>query len=218
MDGDVESGAAISVKKSVILLGFRHTIESPRMLFPEADLWGQSNAARSWDFALYDWSAWYDLHTEHPQVGYAGIRMLRPDILQWYQKQGPERPIYFTEPIATVRASKRFPIEGIKAMFPEAAGRYGCQISMMVAHAIYQGYERIIFYGTGQPYVENLESPEARKWIQRHSSLLYWIAKAEDRGIEIVYSGPCVFAPQKGDYGYDMPGTLESAQDSLKEQ
>jgi len=210
------------MKKSVILMGFRHTIESPRFLFPEAELWGQSNAARAWDFAIYDWSRWFDLHDEGAQAGYAGIRLLRPDILAWYQKQGPERPIYFTKPIASVRASTRFPREEIQAMFPEAKGRYGCQLSFMVAFAIYEGFQRLIFYGTGEPYVKNPESAEARKWQQRHDSVLYWIAKAEDRGIEIVHSGPCMFQPVGGDYGYDMgPGGaagLEAAFDQLKEQ
>lgn len=205
--------------KSVILLGFRHTIESPRVLFPDAELWGQSNAARAWDFALYDWSRWFDLHTEGPQAGYAGIRLLRPDILAWYQKQGPERPIYFAEPIAGVRASKRFPREEIHAAFPKSRGRFGCQLDFMIALAIHEGFERIIFYGTGEPYVKDPDSPESRKWYQRHGTALYWISKAEDRGIDIVYSGPCMFHPFSGDYGYDMgPRGLEHAADQLKEQ
>ncbi len=207
------------MKKSVILLGFRHTIESPRWIFPEAELWGQSNAARSWDFALYDWSRWFDLHTEGPQAGYAGIRMLRPDILAWYQKQGPERPIYFTESIAGVAAGTRFPREDVQAAFPEAKGRYGCQLSFMVALAIYEGFERIIFYGNGEPYVKDPNTQIARKWHSKHSSVLYWIALAQSKGIEIVYSGPCMFAPAGGDYGYDMgPGDMDSVADQLKEQ
>jgi hypothetical protein len=200
-------------------MGFRHTIESPRLLYPEAELWGQSNAARSWDFALHDWSRWFDLHTEGPQAGYAGIRMLRPDILAWYQKQGPERPIYFTEPILSVRASKRFPREALQAAFPQAHGRYGCQLSYMVALAIHEGFGRIILYGNGEPYVREPNTLEARKWHAKHSSVLYWIALAEAKGIEIVYSGPCMFAPSPWDYGYDMgPGAMEYAADQIKEQ
>lgn len=188
--------------KSVILMGYRHTVESPRKHYPEAELWGQSNAIRNWDFALHDWSRWFDVHTEGAQAGYAGIRLLRPDILGWYQKQGSERPIYFVEPIAGVIGGVRYPIEAVEAEFGQ--GRFGCQLDYMMALAMLEGFERIILYGNGAPYVDCMETAEARKWFQRHGSFLYWLGRAEQRGIDIVWDGPSPFRPFDGRYGYDM--------------
>jgi hypothetical protein len=193
-----EAGA----KKSVIIGCYRHTIESPRLHFPGAELWMQSNAIRNWDFALHDWSRWFDVHTEGPQAGYAGIRLLRPDILGWYEKQGPERPIYFTDHIPSVRASTVYPLAEMKARF--GGGRFGCQLDYMMALALSEGFERIIFYGNGAPYVDDPSSDKARKYITRHCSVLYWIGRAEATGVEVVFDGPSMFRPFDGDYGYDM--------------
>jgi hypothetical protein len=165
----------------------------------------QSNAIRSWDFSLHDWSRWFDVHTVEFQPGYAGIRMLRPDILEWYGRQGRERPIYFAGPVPpAIIGGVPYPLEEMKRQFPRSVGRYGCQYDYMLALAISEGYERIIFYGCGQPYVADPTSPAARKWWSRHGSLLWWMGMAEARGIELVYDGPCMNRPFDGDYGYDM--------------
>lgn len=188
--------------KSVILMGFRHTIESPRLHHPYAELWGQSNAARAWDFSLYDWSRWFDVHKEGPDAEYAGIKLLRPDILFWYQKQGPERPIYFAEPVPSVRACRVFPVAELEAEF--GTGRFGCQLDYMMALALHEKFERIIFYGTGQPYCANPETKEARKWWSKHATVLHWMGRAEERGVELVYDGPCMNAPLQRRYGLEM--------------
>lgn len=200
--------------KSVIFLGFRHTVESPRLRFPEAEMWGQSTGIRTWEYQLQDWSRWFDVHTFGPQVGYPGINLLRPDIVNWYVKQGPERPIYFAEDIQGIRAARKYPIEEMKARFPKSIGRYGCQLDFMFALALSEGFDRIIMYGNGQPYVSDPESVIARKWFQKHGSALWWIGKAEDMGVEVVFDGPCMYRPFDGDYGYDMgPGGMPNGVD-----
>lgn len=191
-------------KKAAIIMGYRHTVESPRRHYPEAELWGQSNAIRSWDWALMDWSRWFDIHTIGPQAHYAGIQLLRPDILAWYQKQGSERPIYFAEDVQGVPAAKRYPLEAVCDHVGVGAERFGCQMDYMMALAMLEGFERIIFYGCGEPYVKDPNSPEARKWFQRHSSVFYWMGRAEERGIELLFDGPCINRPFDGKYGYDM--------------
>ncbi len=191
-----------AVLKSVILGGYRHTIESPRLHYPDAELWGQSHAARSWDWCLYDWSRWFDVHTEYPQGTYAGIRLSRPDILAWYQKQGPERPIYFAGHIASVRASVPYPIEAVEAAF--GPGRFGCQLDYMMALALLEGFERIIFYGVGEPYVAQPDADPAKHWWAHHATVLYWMGLAVGRGVELVYDGPCINAPRLPRYGYEM--------------
>lgn len=191
-----------ALKKSVILMGYRHTLPSPRLSRPEAELWGQSYAMKGWDYALYDWSRWFDIHTEYPQGAYAGIRILRPDVLEWYQKQGPERPIYFAGHIPSVRASRAYPIETIEAQF--GTGRFGCQVDYMMALAIHEGFERIIFYGFGEPYVKDPGSDQGKHWLFHHHTVWYWMGQAEARGIELVYDGPCMNVPKPDRYGYEM--------------
>lgn len=198
----MKNPGAGQVKKSVILLGYRHTLESPRTRFPEAELWGQSNAIPNWDYALYDWSRWFDVHTEYPQGEYAGIKMLRPHILDWYQKQGPERPIYFAGHIPSVRASTAYPIEQMEAEFGK--GRFGCQLDYMMALALSEKFERIIFYGCGQPHVAEPDGDQAKHWLKHHHTVYYWMGRAEDRGVELVYDGPCMNAPLDRNYGYHM--------------
>jgi hypothetical protein len=104
----------------------------------------------------------------------------------------------------SVRAARSYPRDAMLAQFPKSVGRYGCQLDYMMALAISEGFDRIIFHGTGQPYVANAQTPEARKWWSRHASVLWWMGLAEDRGIELVYDGPCMNRPFDGDYGYDM--------------
>ncbi len=183
-------------------MGYRHTLESPRLHYPEAELWGQSNAAPSWDFALYDWSRWFDIHTIRPQGTYAGIQLLRPHILEWYGKQGPERPIYFAENVPGVRAARLYPLAEIEAKY--GTGFWGCQVDYMMALALYEGFERIIFYGVGEPYVKDPTSDQAKHWLFHHHTMFYWMGQAVARGVELVYDGPCINAPKTSRYGYEM--------------
>jgi hypothetical protein len=192
------------MKKSVIFGGYRHTVESPRKHHPDAELWMQSNSIRAWDFCLHDWSRWFDVHDVEFQPGYPGIRMLRPDILEWYGRQGRERPIYFASaPPPQIIGGVLYPRAEMEAAF--GPGRFGCQLDFMFALALYEKFERIILYGNGAPYVDKpTNDPARRKWIDRHSSALWWIGKAEERGVEMVYDGPCMYRPFTGAYGYDM--------------
>lgn len=174
--------------KSVIMGGYRHTVESPRYHFPDAELWLQSTSARAWDWILYDWSRWFDIHTIDPQSFYPGIRAMRPDVLNWYYKQGSERPIYFTEQYPNILASRAYPIERITAQF--GADRFGCQLDYMAALALEEGFDRWILYGIGQPYCRDRTSDAARKWWSFHGSFLYWLRLANKRGVEILFDTP----------------------------
>lgn len=126
--------------KSVIIGGFRHTVESPRYKHPYAELWLQSTSIRPWQWTLYDWSRWFDLHTVEPQSFYPGIRAMRPDVLDWYLKQGSERPIYFTKRYLNIIASQAYPIHTITAQF--GAHYFGCQLDYMGALALHEGFDQ----------------------------------------------------------------------------
>lgn len=206
---------------SVIFGGYRHTVESPRKHYPEAELWMQSTSARAWDWSLYDWSRWFDIHTVGPQAYYAGIRIQRPDVLAWYMRQGRERPIYLTEMHPDIIGSVAYPIDEMEAQF--GTGRFGCQLDYMGALALSEGFDRWILYGVGQPYVTEPTSERARKWFKFHRTFLYWLRLALDRGVEIVLDGPNMFTrdvimdesiviePHVGRYGYNMGVTADQA-------
>lgn len=171
--------------KSVIMGGYRHTVESPRYHFPRAELWLQSTSARAWDWILYDWSRWFDVHTVEPQSFYPGIRAMRPDVLAWYHKQGSERPIYFTEQYPNIIASRAYPIEQMTAEF--GLGYFGCQLDYMAALALHEGFDRWILYGIGQPYCHERDGERAKKWWRHHRTFMYWLRLANQRGVEIIF-------------------------------
>ena len=174
--------------KSVIMGGFRHTVESPRYHYPHAELWLQSTSARAWDWILYDWSRWFDIHTVGPQSFYPGIRIMRPDVLNWYYKQGSERPIYFTEHYPEILASRAYPIGHITETF--GIGYFGCQLDYMAALALDEGFDQWILYGVGQPYVNNRAGARAQHWFKHHGTFLYWLRLAKSRGVEIILDTP----------------------------
>jgi hypothetical protein len=204
---------------SVIFTGYRHTIESPRTHAPEAELWGQSTSIRNWDWSLYDWSRWFDIHTVGPQAHYPGIFVQRPDVFGWYTRQGNERPIYMCETHPSIMGSVAYPRAEMEALF--GAGRFGCQLDFMAALALAEGFGRWILYGVGQPYVAEPESSKAAKWLKAHRSFLWWMRLARSRGVEIVFDGPNMFTPElfgnepvreepmAGAYGYDMRSDFE---------
>lgn len=174
--------------KSVIIGGYRHTVESPRYHFSTAELWLQSTSARAWDWIIYDWSRWFDVHAIEPQSFYPGIRAMRPDVLAWYVKQGSERPIYMTQRYPNILGSRAYPIDHITATF--GAGYFGCQLDYMAALALDEGFEQWILYGIGQPYVTDRNGDGARKWWKHHGSFLYWLRLANARGVEIIFDTP----------------------------
>ena len=213
---------------SVILGGFRHTVESPRFHYPHAELWLQSTSARAWQWTLYDWSRWFDIHDIEPQSFYPGIRAMRPDVLDWYHKQGSERPIYFTQHYPQILASRAYPIEAITEQF--GAGYFGCQLDYMGALALADGFEQWVLYGVGQPYVADRTSEKARHWFKHHGTFLYWLRLARSVGIEIILDTPesNMFSlemiadedqyptppPLASRYGYDMGVTREAIAES----
>lgn len=206
------------VRKSVIIGGFRHTVESPRYHHPEAELWLQSTSARAWDWVLYDWSRWFDIHTIGPQAFYPGIRAQRPDVLAWYYKQGRERPIYLTEREPNIIGSVAYPIERMTEKF--GLGQFGCQLDYMAAMALDEEFERWFLYGIGEPYTDDRGGVRAKHWLKHHGTFLYWLRLAKSRGVDIVFDTPesnilthemiadeetwPTPTPQPLRYGYDM--------------
>jgi hypothetical protein len=139
-------------------------------------------------------------------------------VLAWYYKQGSERPIYMTQQYPNILASRAYPIERMTEQF--GGGYFGCQLDYMSALALDEGFDRWILYGVGQPYCSDREGAGAAKWFSHHSTFLYWLRLANQRGVEIVFdtresnliTPEMIFdtdryptpAPNPKRYGYDM--------------
>ncbi len=176
--------------KAVIMGGYRHTVESPRKHCPQAELWLQSTSARAWNWILYDWSRWFDVHTVGPQSFYPGIRNQRPDVLDWYYRQGSERPIYLTEKHPDIIGSVAYPVDDIETRL-DAKGRFGCQLDYMAALAFDEGFDTWILYGIGQPYARDRESKQASHYLKHHGMFpFYWLRRAYKQGVTIVLDVP----------------------------
>ena len=174
--------------KAVIMGGFRHTVESPRMHYPHAELWLQSTSARAWDWVIYDWSRWFDLHDVEPNSFYPGIRSMRPDVLSWYIKQGTERPIYLTTAYREIIGSRSYPIDRLTQKYGDRY--FGCQLDYMAAMALDEGFDTWILYGVGQPYVADRQGQKAQQWWRHHGTFLYWLRLATAQGVRIVLDTP----------------------------
>ena len=209
------------MSKSVIIAGFRHSLASPRKAYPYAELWCQSTSARAWDWSLYDWSRWFDIHTVGAQAHYPGIRLQRPDVLAWYTRQGNERPIYMIDVEPEIIGSVPYPVDAMEAEF--GTGRFGCQLDYMAALALHEGFDHWVLDGIGAPYVNDPESKRAQTWMRLHGTFLYWLRLALDKGVTLEPNGPNMFTrdvlfdlekfptppPHVGRYGYDMKADIE---------
>lgn len=175
--------------KAVIIGGYRHTVESPRFHCPmPAELWLQSTSARAWQWTLYDWSRWFDVHQVEPNSFYPGIKVMRHDVYDWYVRQGSERPIYMTQAHPTIIGSKSYPIDHITATF--GAGHFGCQLDYMAALALDEGFDHWILYGLGQPYCVERDGQRAAHYLKHHGHFLYWLREAVKRDVRIILDTP----------------------------
>ena len=143
----------------------------------------QSTSARAWEWNLYDWSRWFDVHSVEPQSFYPGIRAMRPDVLAWYHKQGSERPIYMTQRYPNILGSQAYPIDHMVATYGRE--HFGCQLDYMGALALDEGFDTWILYGIGQPYAADRTSAKAQHWFQHHGTFLYWLRLALAKGVQI---------------------------------
>lgn len=197
--------------KSVILLGKRQTPGSPRERWPDAELWGTTHSnvkyANKKDRegrvigTVDDWTAWWDLHPFNPVPGYEGIKRKRPAAYRWYQTlPGPGspgyRPLWLAELEPTIPAGVLFPKQRILDAFTiEGEGRswFTCQVDLMMAYAILEGYQHIILHGHGI-------SRDLKHMID-HVGIVYWIATARERGIKVTVVPPSWYLAPKQPYG-----------------
>lgn len=197
--------------KSVIFLGKRTVPGSPRVRWPEAELWGTTHSNVKYAAkrdkqgrvlgTVDDWTAWWDLHPFDPVIGYEGIKKKRPATYRWYQTlPGPGqpgyRPLWLAELDPTIPAGVLFPTQRVLEAFAidgEPGGWFTCQVDLMMAYAILEGYEHIILHGHGV-------SRELKHMID-HVGIVYWIAVARERGIRVTVVPPSWYLAPKHPYG-----------------
>jgi hypothetical protein len=187
--------------KTVIFLGKRTSREDPLTRYPGAELWGTTHSNQRWapKYGTIDsWHAWWDLHPFDPVPGYAGIKRNRPKTYRWYQGlPGPGkpgyRPLYLTELDPTIPAGVLFNKERILAAFDVHPKFYTCQVDVMLAHSILEGYEHIVLHGHGTKF--------EHKHMIDHCGVLVWMTIARERGIKVTILPPSWYIGPKQPYG-----------------
>lgn len=197
--------------KEVIFLGKRHAPGSPRERWPNAELWGTTNSNVKYSHkrdkdgrvigTVDDWTAWWELHPWDPVPGYEGVKRKRFGAYKWYQTlPGPKdpgfRPLWVAQLDPTIPAGVLFPKERVLDAFKipgEGNGWFTCQVDLMMAYAILEGYEHIVLHGHGV-------SKELKHMID-HVGIVYWIALARERGIKVTIVAPSWYLAPKNPYG-----------------
>ena len=156
--------------------------------------------------ALKEWTRYFNLHSRK------WMDFKYPQGVEWYIKQGPDRPIYFQKHQPDIPGSKVFPREEIQQFFatPKGPNRYfSCTVTWQIAFAIYEGFERIELWG----FALSDSKPNASDcYTHERPCFFYWVKQARDRGIEVVYQPEVMkipFVPGDPDtydgllYGYE---------------
>jgi hypothetical protein len=199
------------VNSTVIIHGVKVSDLSPRHGRPECDLWGVTRCnVKYWGGKLDDWTAW---HEYHPLVGSRQCEQLstrRPDNWEWMCRQDGSRPIYLHDPklahhparakefFDMVPGATVFPLEDVREAFPvngEQNRHFDCQLGLMMAFALYLGYERIILNGIGTRGAEMI--------MATHITTLYWIGFARGAGVDVIVEGPSIYQQPAKIYIFD---------------
>ncbi len=169
--------------KTVVLVGSYEGYKGP-----EKDIWGVNRAyTRTPHISrLYFFDSPARLkHFGHPDFMQHAADM---DIPVWTKRHYEEIP-----------KSQAFPIREIEDHFGLPESNFTSTIAYMVAHAIYEGYERIIFH-------KMLMSPGSIEYYCQKACLDFWCGIALGRGIQVVKDpqsflmSPHLWEP--GLYGY----------------
>jgi hypothetical protein len=198
---------------TVIIHGIKISDRSPRAGREDCALWGVTRAnCRFWKGKLLDWTEWYDVHPLVASSQFPGIPERRPDAWKWYCAQDGTRPIYLQAPEAhapslraealrrfnMVPGAVRFPIRDIQQRFPinGEPNRWFVEMAgMLIAKALFNGYNKIILNGIGTQTTYEFE--------RAHRSILYWIGHARGMGVHVEVEGKSIFHTPRSIYAYE---------------
>jgi hypothetical protein len=189
--------------KTVVIHGKVTKPISPKIEYPDAELWGCTHTQQQYAkhrARLDDWDAWFDLHPIDRTAFYPGIKQNRPGALAWYRTlPANDRPLWMLQAYPDIPASVAFPHERVRAAFPvfddpkqsQPGGMFTCQVDYMVAYAILEGYEHIVLHGHGVNDVDPVH-------MAAHRGILYWVGYARGKGIKMTVLSPSWYrAPVK---------------------
>lgn len=196
--------------KTVVIHGKVITPVSPKVQFPEADLWVCTHTQQQYakhKAKLDDWDEWFEVHPVERTKFYEGVQIKRPKTLAWYRTlPANSRPLWMLTVDPTIPASRRFPLEEVERAFPKDPSEDGmwwtCQVDYMIPYAMLRGYEHIVLHGHGVS-----TRPEH---MLDHRGILYWIGFARGRGIRVTVLKPSWYRAPAKRYAYETGGLSRS--------
>lgn len=212
---------------TVIIHGKRVTQKSPRA-GRDAALWGVTRAnVKFWGESLTDWTEWFDMHPLVATHQFDGIAARRPEAWRWYAKQGTARPIWLQAPedharehwaeaerrFKEIPGAQPFPLKAIQRALPingEPNRWFTCQVDMMLAKAIVDGYRTVILNGIGVA--------SQITYQHLHRGIPYWIGFARGHGVDVVVEGPSTYHTPQKVYAYERLSYDELAQGRKEER
>ena len=125
--------------------------------------------------------------------------------LHYEMIQKLDKPIYMQKEYPEIPASVKYPLKEItKKYLIQAMGDkifITCSVAFMIALAIYEEFEEIMFYGVH----EAVDS----EYKDEMPSVVYWMGVAAGKGIKIFVSEDSPLLKAVYVYGYEEPGYTE---------
>ena len=125
------------------------------------------------------------------------------DYYDWLKRQ--TTPIVMQQVYPEIPASRRFPIEKIKQLYPY---KFGSQAAMLVALALYYGVKDIGFWGVEYAGAE---------YVTQRAMTTFWVGLAIGQGVKITLAPGCeLLTSPGGDYAYETHSTPEKYEELKK--
>lgn len=171
------------------MLGGGFSIGEVPPLDPDAkERWWLNNVPIARFAGTLAWTRGFDLHPT------AHIQATRPDAYAWQCQQTGTCPIYRFVDDPAGPAFVRYPVERVKKAFPSGARRFAGSLSWMLALALVERFDVIdLFWWPFHDHEHARQIP----------AVLYWLGRAEERGVRITIHGDSALKPSGPLYGLE---------------
>ena len=132
------------------------------------------------------WTRWFDVHREKH------IKTVRPAAWTWYESLEGDKPVYLTQEYTSIRASRRYPVELVQDLL--RSRRFLSSFDWCIGLALVERFEEIHLWWY------QMKNPH---YAWQIPSALYWIGRAEERGVTVVIHGDSALHPQPKLYGFE---------------
>lgn len=176
--------------KSVAMVGFaKESREFARL--SQAEAFWSMNWAYEYDF-LPRIDRLFELHEAWIYAGAGERHAKRVKHWEWL-RQNREIPVYMTKYRADVPMCHVYPLAQIQDAI--RCRVLSSSIDLMMALAIFEGYERIEWYG--------IEMGNETEYRYQRQGAAYWIGQCDARGIDLVLPKTSRLLPTKKIYGFE---------------